>query len=582
MRNTALRAFLRRFLTPEWPSLVLVVGLILVFALSGGAFAVLVGRAVQVVVEAGSGLGLLAVILAILGLSVLRGGLGYFQTLIAGRAGLRVNHALNRSLMQHVVSLPTERFKRDGPGLWVERIRGDSTILTQSTTQLALIASEGLSLLVYLAVAAWASWPLLLVGLGIIAAVGLVLNWINRRIARASHDAREASEAATRHLTATLTGHQTIKAQAAEDFEGQRWDARVAALNARLGQQVRALAGFQPAMEASVGLAFALVVGLGGALVLGGQAELAAIFSFLIAFVLAGQSFQRVQKALATAQPLVASAERVMRLLDDPAPQDRPTDPQTAARDLSLTAEALSLLAFAGDAGGDTAGDTGGDTGRDTGSAGLNLQIQGPGLFALAGPSGSGKSSLLKALAGLVQPDSGSARIGGIEATALSSAARRQCLAYVAQDATIFPESVVFNVAYGQDEADIDLARVQSALQAAQAGHLAAEPDASLLSGGEQQRVLLARALYQDAPILFLDEASAALDALLEEEFLALLESLRTAKLVLVVTHRLKAIESADAVFVLDRGRLVEQGTPAALKQQNGLFARLLKAEEGL
>ena len=556
MRNTALRQFLQRFLTPEWPSIALVVGLILIFALSGGLFALLVGQAVQVVVEAGSVTGLAAVIVAILGLAVLRGAVGFFQTLIAGRAGLRVNRALNKALIQRVLSLRPADFKREGPGVWVERIRGDSTILTQSTTQLALIASEGLSTLVYLAVAAWASWPLLLVGLAIIAVVSAVLNWINRRIADASHDAREASEAATKHLTSTLSGQPTIKAQAAEDFEAQRWDDRVLRLNDRLRAQVLALAGFQPAMEASVGLAFALVVGLGGALVLGGQADLAAIFSFLIAFVLAGQSFQRVQKALATAQPMVASAERVMRILSEDV-ADRSTG---TPRGLTLSAKGVSLVFDGG------------------GLADVSFDLAGPGLVALVGPSGSGKSTLMKVLTGLAEPDAGEAKLGGVNALSLSAEARRQNVAYVAQDAFVFPETVLFNVTYGEERGDTQ--RALRALRDAKADHLAAEADASRLSGGEQQRVLLARALYQDAPFVFLDEASASLDALLEVEFIELINELRQTKLVLLVTHRLKAIEGADRVLVLDGGKLVQDGAPAALKSEGSLFARLLAADE--
>ena len=133
MRNQAFRAFLNRFLKPEWLAVLVVMSLILVFAVSGGLFAFLTGRAVGVVVEQGSVSGLAFIVLGILALAALRGVVGFFQTFLAGQAGLRVNRAVNRDLVAKLFDRHPQHFRREGVGTWVERVRGDTSVLTTAT-----------------------------------------------------------------------------------------------------------------------------------------------------------------------------------------------------------------------------------------------------------------------------------------------------------------------------------------------------------------------------------------------------------------------------------------------------------------
>ena len=210
------------------------------------------------------------------------------------------------------------------------------------------------------------------------------------------------------------------------------------------------------------------------------------------------------------------------------------------------------------------------------------------GLTALVGASGAGKSTVLHALMGLVQPEQGVIRINGVPLDALDTADWLRHVAWVPQRPHVFEGTVRDNIALGQPNASQDA--VERAARAAQAhAFIAALPqgyDTPLgerglgLSGGQVQRLALARALLKPAPLVLLDEATAQLDAhtqaLVGEAILALART----RCVLLAAHRLSTVLQADQVIVLDAGRVVEQGTPQALLAADGAFAALVRAHE--
>jgi subfamily B ATP-binding cassette protein MsbA len=213
----------------------------------------------------------------------------------------------------------------------------------------------------------------------------------------------------------------------------------------------------------------------------------------------------------------------------------------------------------------------------------VDLHVSAGETVALVGPSGAGKTTLVNLLPRFVHASSGQVLLDGTDIADWPLAALRNQFALVSQEVTMFDDSVAANVALGARE--IDRARVQRCLEQANlAEHVAALPhgidthvghNATTFSGGQRQRLAIARALYKDAPILLLDEATSALDTQSEHWVQEALEQAMKGRTTLVIAHRLSTINHADRIIVMDHGRIVEQGPHVELTKLGGLYVRL-------
>jgi len=212
----------------------------------------------------------------------------------------------------------------------------------------------------------------------------------------------------------------------------------------------------------------------------------------------------------------------------------------------------------------------------------VHLELRVGESVALVGPSGAGKSTLVNLLPRFIEPTAGSVRLDGHDLAEWNVEALRRQFALVSQDVVLFNDSVAANVALGGTP---DRQRVEDALRAANLLDFARSlPDGidtlvghngSQMSGGQRQRLAIARAIYKDAPILLLDEATSALDSESERLVQQALDSLMRGRTSLVIAHRLSTVERADRIVVLEGGRVVQQGSHAELLGRGGLYAKL-------
>jgi len=272
-------------------------------------------------------------------------------------------------------------------------------------------------------------------------------------------------------------------------------------------------------------------------------------------------------------QRMLVAAESVFTLIDEP------TETETGMR--RIEGRSRGRVSFRG------VSHRFPDAATDTLSE-VTLEVRPGQTVALVGRSGSGKTTLVNMLPRFVSPSAGAIQVDGVDIADLRLRSLRAQLSLVSQDVVLFDGTIAENVAYGA-LSEVDEARIRAALEAAnlldfvdglpEGLHTQVGSNASMLSGGQRQRLAIARALIKDAPILILDEATSALGNESERQVQASLERLMAGRTTLVIAHRLSTVQKADLIVVLDRGRIVEQGTHDALLARGGLYASLYRMQ---
>ena len=223
---------------------------------------------------------------------------------------------------------------------------------------------------------------------------------------------------------------------------------------------------------------------------------------------------------------------------------------------------------------------------------GVSVRIRAGEVVALVGENGSGKTTLTKLVAGLYAPDAGSVLWDGVDARRLTGSSLRRRVTVIFQDFVQYAFSAADNIAIGRPGEEVDLDRVRAAAAAAGIERTLAGlpegwstplsrefPGGRDLSGGQWQRVALARALYRDAPLVVLDEPTAAMDARAEHDLFASLRTVLAGRSALVVSHRFSTVRTADRIYVLDAGRVIEEGTHDELMAAGGRYAELFRLQ---
>ena len=293
-----------------------------------------------------------------------------------------------------------------------------------------------------------------------------------------------------------------------------------------------------------------------------------AFFSFITALLLAYEPMKRLANLNASLQEGLASAQRLFGLLDTkPNIIDKPDAATLKIKGGNIVLNQVNFSYIS----------------KHPVINGVSLSVPAGKLVALVGPSGAGKSTILNLIPRFYEVDSGIIKIDGIDVQDATLDSLRRNIALVSQEIILFDDTVRANIAYGRPDAS-EKEITQAAKNAAAHDFIEAMSNGydtyvgergTKVSGGQRQRLAIARAMLKNAPILLLDEATSSLDAESEREVQAALMELMKGRTTLVIAHRLSTVIEADLIHVIDNGKLVESGNHPELLSKNGTYARL-------
>lgn len=429
-----------------------------------------------------------------------------------------------------------------------------------------------LGLLAYLM---YLNWQLTLVVFAIFPLVAFMSKKINQRLRLLNREQQTLTNDLSYIIEESAAGHKLVKLHGGQQYEMGRFMERANRLFQFMMKATVAGGMNQPITQliASIALSVILVIALMQSASAG--TTVGEFAAFITAMMLIISPLKRVADIGQPLQRGFTAAEMVFGLMD----QEIELDSQDKDQVVSL-AHAKGKIQFE-----NVSFHYQQDADRLAALENINLTIEPGEVIALVGPSGAGKTTLVNLLPRFLRPSSGKIYVDDISLEQLKLSDLRRQISFVGQDIMLFDDTIANNVAYGVPADQVDRKRVLAALEAANLTDLLAElpngvdttigDNGNRFSGGQRQRLSIARAIYKNAPILILDEATSALDSESERQVQAAMDRLMVGKTTIVIAHRLSTIEHADRIVVMEKGKILELGSHEQLIDMDGLYARL-------
>jgi subfamily B ATP-binding cassette protein MsbA len=508
-------------------------------------------------------------------LYLLKGVGSYVSSYLMSDVGQRVVMDLREALYRHILGQSAGFFAQRTTGQLLSRINNDVGQVQQAVSETAGdLARETLALVGYAGLLLWYDARLTLVCMTGAPLIVYPLIRLGQRVRRTTRRSQEALEQLS-HLSAeAFTGHRIVKAFGTEAHETVRFHRAGHHLYRTNMKVIASLASLPPLMELIGGIGMAAALVYGSEQVASRHLTPGEFTSFIAALFLMYGPAKKLSRVNANLQQAMAASERIFEMLDT----HTEVKEAPGAPDLAPFCRAIEFrnVGF------------GYDDGAGRILRGVSFTVGAGQMIAIVGRSGAGKTTLVNLLPRFYDVSGGAILIDGVDVRQVTLASLRQQIGIVTQETVLFDDTIANNVAYGSPTASRQ--QIEDAARAANAHEfIVALPGGyetmigergQRLSGGQRQRLAIARALLKNAPILVLDEATSALDSeaeLLVQEALANLMRNRTS---FVIAHRLSTIRRADAIIVLERGRVVEIGRhDDLLTQVDGTYATLYQMQ---
>lgn len=568
-----LRWLWRGYLKRRAGWLALALAMILVQGLVYQQFLSMTESGLRVIFDSGALRDLAVVCAAVFGLFAVRGAMSYLVPLITVRVSNAAVCEMRRDLIAHLMSLDLAYFERTKSGEIIHRLVAQ----TQQLGAFFGLATAGavrdaVTVAIVSGYLIWKNPVLFTAAVVVLPFIIWVMNFVSDRVKQGQREAEAALGDYMTDIEETVSGMRTVKISSQERMEESRLMQGTRSIRELITRVQSIQALVMPSIDLSSAFVYVLVIGGGGYMVLSPDFDVdgAGIITFLLGMVMVFDPARLLAQFFGGLQSNLVLLDRVRSLYDE-----RPT----------IVDAPDAIEAF------DTGGDIVLEDVRFTYSEdhplfdGLSMTFRGGQVSAIVGATGSGKTTILSLLSRLYDVRGGRITIGGMAIDRLKVAALRGAFSVVAQDIVIFNASILDNIRYVRPDASDEevWAAAENAEIAAlirKRGDAPVGPKGAQLSGGQKQRIAIARAFLRDAPILLLDEATSALDQATEERIRAALDRLTRGKTTIMVAHRLSSVAGADRIFVLEAGRLAEEGRHAELLDHGGLYAQLYRAQK--
>jgi len=555
----------------HWTSLLLSVGLMVIIALATAGYAKfmefsiggLEARDPDIIFWAPVG---------IIGLTLTRSVCHYTNVILQNRILSRVQADMQREMYDTLVDMDLAQLLSEAPAAIAARFSADIELVRGATVAVFGSLRDVLTLIATIAVMLSIDWVMTLALVSIFALVFIPVGFAGARIRSSSKEIQQEIGQMTSAINEGLSGirmvrtyqlEKTLKTTSNKSFE-RLFDLRIAI--------VKWQAALSPIVEALAGVAVGVTLFFVGLRIQTGAIDIAGMIGLITALGVLTNPGRKLTQAFAVGAQGISALERVYSFFDT---KNTVVDGPDIVRDGRAQGEIIfDKVDFIYPDGYQALKD-------------INLTIEAGKTYAFVGRSGAGKTTVFNLLPRLFDTSNGAIRLDGKDIKNLTLKSLRDQISLVSQDSILLSGSVTQNIGFGREGAD-EKACIKAAKAAAAHGFISKlskgydtiiEPSKATFSGGERQRLSIARAIVRDAPILLLDEPTSALDAESEASIKTALDALSKGRTTLVIAHRLSTILHADQIVVMDAGQIVAQGTHDELLNQGGLYADLFNLQ---
>jgi subfamily B ATP-binding cassette protein MsbA len=504
---------------------------------------------------------------------ILRAIFEYIQSYIMSDVGQKVVRDVRNQIYEKLQGLSLDYFTQKRSGELISRITNDVKLIENAVSYaLTDLVYQSCELIAYAVLSFLLNWRLASISIVLLPAIAIPMIWVGKVLRKLSKRSQEKMADINSLLVETFSGVRIVKAFGMEEREISKFKARNHEYYRLAMKGIKRMLILGSVTEL-IGVGVALfILYYAGRQVLDGKLSFGAFALFMAALLSLIRPFKKLSQVNSIVQQAIAAVKRIYEILDT-----RPLVKEAAgAESLPAVREKIVFrhVYF--------------DYGDKPVLEDINLEVLLGSTVAVVGPSGVGKTTLVDLLPRFYDPVKGEILFDDRDIKRVTVKSLRDQIGIVTQETILFNDTVRANIAYGKPDAS--LAAVEdAATQAYARDFIMRLPQAyetvigdrgTKLSGGEKQRIAIARALLKNPPILILDEATSQLDTESERIVQQALERLIQGRTVFVVAHRLSTVKSASQIVVLDKGRIIEQGSHQKLLEKGGLYRRLYSMQE--
>tara|TARA_B110000114_G_C15075045_1_gene391389 strand:+ start:291 stop:2030 length:1740 start_codon:yes stop_codon:yes gene_type:complete len=486
-------------------------------------------------------------------------------TMIGVAEDIRAN--IQSDISRSLIKADTGYIDDRHSGKFISNITFDTSLITNLVSIVILnLFKDGLTLIGLLFVMFYQNWKLALIAIMMIPLASFASKNLGKRIGKVTNEAQVESGILTTHLIEIFKNHKLIKIFQQEDRENLKLIKFIYSLKEKSKKIAIVFVRATPIMETLTGIMIASLIYFSGKLILNNELEINNFFSFLAAMMLAYQPVRSLATMNMGISQGLSAAKRILPIID-------------VKNEILENKDGIKLKISNGDIDFKNI-DFKYKNSQDNVLKSINLKIIGGKMNALVGHSGAGKSTILNLIPRFFNSTNGDILIDGQSIYKLTLNSLRDNISLVSQDTTLFDDTVKNNIAYANHDAS-DEEIIDAAKKALADDFIDKLPrkyetqigeDGVRLSGGEKQRLSIARAILKKTPIILLDEATSSLDAETENKIQQGLNYLTKDKTTLVIAHRLSTILNSEKIFVLDKGKLIAEGTHAELLENSSIY----------